>query len=487
MVESLVETMVLLARHGKKLPRPQRVLRENTSVEARLNATNAALQPHAGGFIKKWSDAVEGEIRDDQGISLHNPDTDVFMDYHLAGAYDSNIALLLTVGNDRLETYQKMAEILRVTQLRGVNLCTNLEFHYGLVHWFISQNINARPTTGFVVPYLTAVGQLKEKADSLDVGYTYGKIKQALVDNCQDKTDAAAMKEILDFKATLLQRPVNALFDRPHVFSGWLSAYRQYFKVDAGRVHWLENPFKLLDRTYKFLNMEFVESRPALYQVWSNDNTILKDGLEFYRSLEERTGVSDWPELQSILEGKKAPAKVKHSWSKVQAAHRGYQAGIELLALLPYVADHTKFFDLYANPDLTITIPKGLTDKDLQARMTKVLAPPPIAKSDEIVATSGGMFYSREAPGMDVFVKPGDHFEQGDPLYIVEVMKMFNKVYAPFAGRIETALIEGDGLIIKKGQTLFKVVPDEEIVIESEEDRLARRAAATDKFLSCMG
>jgi pyruvate/2-oxoglutarate dehydrogenase complex dihydrolipoamide acyltransferase (E2) component len=88
---------------------------------------------------------------------------------------------------------------------------------------------------------------------------------------------------------------------------------------------------------------------------------------------------------------------------------------------------------------------------------------------------------------MDKFVKPGDHFEQGDPLYIVEVMKMFNKVYAPFAGRIETALIEGDGLIIKKGQTLFKVVPDEEIVIESEEDRLARRAAATDKFLSCMG
>ena len=51
------------------------------------DATNQALQPHAGGVIEAWSDATPGEIRDDQGISLHNPDTDVFMSYTLAGAY----------------------------------------------------------------------------------------------------------------------------------------------------------------------------------------------------------------------------------------------------------------------------------------------------------------------------------------------------------------------------------------------------------------
>ncbi len=100
-VESLVEAMVLLAAHGPNLPKPERVLRFNDSVEARLNATNDALQPNAGGQIEYWSDAIDGEIRDDQGISLHNPDTDVFMNYTLAGAYDSNIALLLTVGEGR--------------------------------------------------------------------------------------------------------------------------------------------------------------------------------------------------------------------------------------------------------------------------------------------------------------------------------------------------------------------------------------------------
>ena len=146
-VDSLVEAMVLLAAHGEKLPKPERVLRHNDSVEARLNATNEALQPSAGGVIDYWSDALPGEIRDDQGISLHNPDTDVFMKYTLAGAYDSNIALLLTVGKSRLDTYERMAETIRQTRMRGKDLATNLEFHYGLVNWFIGQNINARPTT----------------------------------------------------------------------------------------------------------------------------------------------------------------------------------------------------------------------------------------------------------------------------------------------------------------------------------------------------
>ena len=46
--------------------------------------------------------------------------------------------------------------------MTGRDLATNLEFHYGLVNWFIGQNINARPTTRFIVPYLTAVGELKD-------------------------------------------------------------------------------------------------------------------------------------------------------------------------------------------------------------------------------------------------------------------------------------------------------------------------------------
>ena len=96
------------------------------------------------------------------------------------------------------------------------------------------------------------------------------------------------------------------------------------------------------------------------------------------------------------------------------------------------------------------------------------------------------MFYPREAPGMDVYVKEGDHFEAGDVLYIVEVMKMFNKVVAPFAGTIEKVLVEDDGVIIAKGQTLYKVKPDEEVIVESDSVIASRKRNATDDFLQIL-
>ena len=64
-------------------------------------------------MIRFWSKPIEGEIRDDQGISLVNPDTGMFMRYKVAGAYDSNIALLLTKGEDRLDSYLHLSKSAR--------------------------------------------------------------------------------------------------------------------------------------------------------------------------------------------------------------------------------------------------------------------------------------------------------------------------------------------------------------------------------------
>ena len=67
----------------------------------------------------------------------------------------------------------------------------------------------------------------------------------------------------------------------------------------------------------------------------------------------------------------------------------------------------------------------------------------------------------------------------GDPLFIVEVMKMFNKVNAPFDGVVDEVLVEGDGVIIKKGQPIFKVTPNERPEVLSESEIRERRAAST--------
>jgi pyruvate/2-oxoglutarate dehydrogenase complex dihydrolipoamide acyltransferase (E2) component len=56
----------------------------------------------------------------------------------------------------------------------------------------------------------------------------------------------------------------------------------------------------------------------------------------------------------------------------------------------------------------------------------------------------------------------GQHFDKGAPLYIIEVMKMFNTVRAPFSGTIDKVLMTGnDGTVVQKGQPIFKITPDE--------------------------
>lgn len=486
-VDSLVEAMVLLAAHGSRLPRPTRQLRHNATVEARLNATNHALAPHAGGIIDYWSDALEGEIRDDQGISLHNPDTDVFMKYTLAGAYDSNIALLLTTGEDRMDSYESMAEVIRRTRMSGRDLATNLEFHYGLVNWFIGNNINARPTTRFIVPYLTAVGLLKQAAGNFDAGYAFASLQKAEITKApEDQEIRNAIAEVVSHKQGLLQRPLETLLNDPHKLSGWLSINRDCYTMIDGKCCWNENPIELLMDTYHYLNMDYVDGEPAASMIWDHDDALLQTAAAFYEELELRTGVSDWLELCTLLSADTdAPDGIDNEdWAQVRASHLGFQAGVDILAVLPHLAESTGFYNLAVNPDLTINIPDNLLDGDLQEEMKKVLVPPPVANSDEILAVSGGMFYPREAPGMDEFVVEGSHFEEGDPLYIVEVMKMFNKVFAPFSGTIDKVLVEGDGVIIKKGQPLFKITPDEQLVEESPAEMQARRRKETDSFLA---
>lgn len=482
-VESLVEAMVLLARHGERLPKPSRIVRKNSSVEARMNATNQALQPHAGGLIDYWSDPIPGEIRDDQGISMHNPDTGEFMRYHLAGAYDSNIALLLTTGDNRTDCYSHMAEVLRQTDMRGKELSTNLQFHYGLVNWFIGNGINARPTTRFIVPYLTAVGLLKEKSNNLDLQFAYRSLCSHILAGYSDVETRAAAKEALDRKTGLLLRPLELLFAEPHILAGWLSVHQSSFAVEQGKIQWLDNPIRMLADLYHYRNMDYVAGAPAADMIWSHDNDVLQRGLAFYASLEEQLGIDNFTELSAVLDGACPEGIDADQWQQIQSAHAGFQLGTEILSVLPYVGLETGFFELTVNADLSITIPERLTDSELQDRMAKVLVPPPVAKSDEILAFSGGMYYPREAPGMDVFVDVGDHFNEGDPLYIVEVMKMFNKVYATFSGTVDKVLVEGDGTIIKKGQPLFKVTPDEKIEVESAQSIKARKQQQTQLFL----
>lgn len=485
-VHSLVEAMALIARHKGRLPKPTRSRRDGAAIEARLNATDRALSPAAGGVIVSWSDPIPGEIRDDQGISIKNPDTGLFMRYRLAGAYDSNVALLLATGKDRVESWQRLADTFRRTAIRGIDLATNLEFHFGILMWFLARDPWAKPTTKFVVPYLTLVGEVAQEAHGIDLDYAFQLIARRAT---QAATPEAleATRRVIELKETLLERPIRLLFDEPHFLSAWLSQHRRDFVVRDERVEWQRNPLEVLAETYHLLDMDTAHVAAA-HRIWDHDKELLDRALGFYQNLAARVpGQTAWPDLDATLCGEEPAFGFDDAtWTRVRAAHTGHQLGLDILALLPLIASRTGFYDLELTEDLTVHIPERLHDPKHQDAMRKVLVPPPATKADEIVAAMGGTFFAQEAPTLPPFLTQGAHFAKGDPLYIIEVMKMFNKVYASFAGTVTDMLVES-GTVVRKGQSLFRIQPDEVLVEEDPAERERRLRANTEAYLARLG
>jgi acetyl/propionyl-CoA carboxylase alpha subunit len=475
-VDRLIEAMLLLAVHGERLPRPTRRPRHPSGLEFRINATNQALQPHAGGLIRSWSPPMQGEIRFDQGIGTRNPDTGAFIFYALAGAYDSNVALILTDGESRQDNYQRMAEILRCTELRGDDLQTNTSVHYGLCNWFLGKGTMSKPDTRFMQSFLAAVGALQQQVDDLD-------LEIAVAETLARQPDADA-RAMLAAKETLLLRPIQRLLANPHLLAGFLGRFEgELWCVDDGQARFADDPLRFLQELYHYLNMEERPSTPPSEKIWDHDERILRSGRAFYAEVARRTGPLAFAEVEKLFAGKRDDRLAEGDdalWQTCVAAHRGHQLGLELLLLIPRIGVASGFSEVGVDEELRVVFPEKFLNADSMAVCTKALAPPPTASADEIVTPMGGAFYASEAPHLPPLVVLGEHFEAGQPLFIIEVMKMFNKILAPFSGTVtENLMAELDGSVVSKGQTIFRIEPDERLEEEAPEARAARMREAT--------
>jgi acetyl/propionyl-CoA carboxylase alpha subunit len=477
-LDSLIEAMMLIAVHGRRLPRPRRVVRDVSGLEVRINATNAALQPHAGGLIRSWSPPIEGEIRWDQGIGQRNPDTGAFIYYNLAGAYDSNVALVLSAGSSRRDNYLRMAEILRCMEIRGDDVHTNLNVHYGLVQWFLGKGVMAEPDTFFMRSYLAAVGALRQVANDVD-------LERAAAELLRRQEDDEA-RQVVAAKETFLLRPLERLLADAHMLAGFLGRYDgQLWEREGDSVRFRTNPIEFLETLYRYLDLEDRPGQPPAEKIWAHDEEVLEEAQAFYADVERRTGARSAAELEALFaeEGDGAARLCEGDealWKACRAAHRGFQAGLELLLLVPRIGLRCEFLDVHVDDELVVHFPDRFKDADRIAEQTRALAPPPVASADEIVTPMGGVFYAREAPHLPPMVEEGEHFEAGQPLFIIEVMKMFNKVPAPFAGTVvESRMKDRDGQVVAKGETIFRIEPDERVEQESAEDVAARRRQAT--------
>ena len=73
-----------------------------------------------------------------------------------------------------------------------------------------------------------------------------------------------------------------------------------------------------------------------------------------------------------------------------------------------------------------------------------------------VVAPLTGVFYSAASPDADPFVNAGDTIQPGQPVCIVEAMKVFNEIKAEVGGTV-AAIVAKNGQLVQKGDALIRV------------------------------
>ena len=90
-------------------------------------------------------------------------------------------------------------------------------------------------------------------------------------------------------------------------------------------------------------------------------------------------------------------------------------------------------------------------------------APPAAADAapgERISAPMSGVFYRRPSPEEPPFVEVGSVVQAGEPVCIIEVMKLFSTVYAEVSGRV-AAIHAADAEAVERDQPLFTIEPED--------------------------
>ena len=78
------------------------------------------------------------------------------------------------------------------------------------------------------------------------------------------------------------------------------------------------------------------------------------------------------------------------------------------------------------------------------------------SKHVTIKASMIGTFYRSSGPDKDAFVNVGDEIKEGDPICIIEAMKLFNEIESEVSGKIVKVLVD-DNTPVEFDQPLFLV------------------------------
>ncbi len=81
---------------------------------------------------------------------------------------------------------------------------------------------------------------------------------------------------------------------------------------------------------------------------------------------------------------------------------------------------------------------------------------PAVVQGHVVKAPMVGTFYRAPNPGSPAFIEVGQSVKEGDPLCIIEAMKLLNEIEADKSGTIKEILVE-NGQPVEYGQPLFVI------------------------------
>jgi len=85
-----------------------------------------------------------------------------------------------------------------------------------------------------------------------------------------------------------------------------------------------------------------------------------------------------------------------------------------------------------------------------------VAAEPEAVKGHVVKSPMVGTFYRSASPGAKTFVDIGSQIKEGEPICIVEAMKIMNEIEADKTGTVTQILVE-NGNAVEYGQPLFVI------------------------------
>ncbi len=134
----------------------------------------------------------------------------------------------------------------------------------------------------------------------------------------------------------------------------------------------------------------------------------------------------------------------------------------KLQELLQFAKKHGLMEIVWKDGDLKIAFRRSLEEAEIPVPATvESTEEEPAPKDDRVFVKSPivGTFRRAVAKGRPPLIMVGNHIKPGDPLAVVECMKIPTDVVSYASGEIKEILVE-DGQAVEYGQPLFSIVPN---------------------------